>query len=304
MDEQELVNVEPQQSMQELVAQYGVEYPIEIIDSPESPRLAEIAALDAEAFGGHVTLSEEDLRHIFGNGGVILGHTETDGRLITEATLVLNSDQEGPSPLERNLPEWLGYCDGAAVSKDYRGKGLQKQLLLARHEVAKSSGKEAAAASVRQANVTSIKSMIKTGYVMLADSPHYYGTDITDARVVMLHDFNIGNPFTELDSDHEMLEESLRGVIEPGQLQEKLSAGADIISLAVHQSDDTNEEYNIAVATLLRNGYIGVACSDIDIGDSDDERADAMTFIKLDSLPLETAESMRIRQKDIQAIVG
>ena len=187
MDERESANIEPQQSMQELVAQYGVEYPIEVIDSPESPRLAEIAALDGEAFGGHVTLSEEDLKHIFNNGGVILGHTETDGRLITEATLVLDADEKGPSPLERNLPEWLGYCDGAAVSKDYRGKGLQKQLLLARHEVAKSSGKEAAAASVRQANVTSIKSMIKTGYVMVADSPHYYGADISDARVVMLH---------------------------------------------------------------------------------------------------------------------
>ena len=291
--------------MQELVARYGVEYPIEVIDSSESPlRLAEIAALDGQAFGGHVTLSEDDLKHIFNNGGVILGHTETDGRLITEATLVLNVNEKGPSPLERQLPGWLGYCDGAAVSKDYRGKGLQKQLLLARHEVAKASDKEAVAASVRQANVTSIKSMIKTGYVMIADSPHYYGTDTTDARVVMLHDFKIGNPFAELDSDHEMLEDSLRGVIEPGQLQEKLSSGADIISLTVHQSDETDEEYNKAVATLLRNGYIGVACSDIDIGDSDSERADAMTFIKLGSLPVDTAESLRIRQKEVQAIVG
>ena len=133
MDEQELLNSEPQPNLQELVAQYSSEYPIEVIDSPESPRLSEIAALDAEAFGGHQTLSEEDLKHIFNNGGVILGHTEADGRLISEATLVLNSDTEGPSLLERQLPSWLGYCDGAAVSTEYRGKGLQKQLLLARH---------------------------------------------------------------------------------------------------------------------------------------------------------------------------
>lgn len=304
MDENGSQNIEPKVNLQELLLQFGADYPIDVVDSPESPRLSEIAALDAEAFGEHQTLTEEDLKHILSKGGVILGHTEHSGRLISEATLILNANPKGPSLLECGLPEWLGYCDGAAVSKEYRGKGLQKQLLLARHEVAKAFGKEATAASVRQTNVISIKSMFKTGYVMLADSPQYYGESPEDARVVMLNDFEVGNPFAELDSDHEMLDEILRGVIDPSVLREKLSAGSDIISLAVHQSDEVKEEYNMAVATLLRNGYIGVACSDIDIGDSDGERANAMTFIRFESLPLDAAEAIRLRQREVQSIVG
>ncbi len=64
------------------------------------------------------------------------------------------------------------------------------------------------------------------------------------------------------------------------------------------------EDYNKAVATLLRNGYIGDVCNDIAIGDSGSERADAMTFIRLESLPLEAAETIKLRQQEVQAIVG
>ena len=304
MDENETIIPEPEQQIQEIVKQFGTDYPIEVMDNPESPRLAEVADIDAEAFKGQKKLTQEDFMHIFQNGGVILGHVGPDNKLISEASLLLATDPEGSSILERNMPGWLAYCDGAAVIKEFRGKGLQKQLLLAREEVAKLSKKEASGASVRQNNVASIRSMISTGYVMIADSPHYYGENDKDARVVMLKDFGIGNPFKDLDSDHELLDESLRGVIEPNNIQDKLAEGADVISVAVIQSEDVNSEYNRAVATLLRNGYIGVACNDIDIGDSDSERSDAMTFVKIDSLPLEVREPLRLRQKEIQSVVG
>lgn len=304
MNENETQNNELAKTTQEIVEQFSVDYPIEFIDSPESPRLSEVAALDAELFGSHQSLSEEEFREIVEKGGVILSHVGPGNQLISEASLMLTSAEDGPSSLERDLPEWLAYCDGAAVSKEYRGKGLQKQLLNAREAVAKEAGKEASAASVRQKNVTSIKSMMRGDYIMLADSPHYYGDEPKDARVVMLKDFELGNPLKELDSDHEMLENSLRGVIEPSAIQEKLDSGADVISIVVQQSDEVDEVYNQAVATLLRNGYIGVACSDIDIGDSDSERSDAMTFIRLESLPLEVAEAVKLRQKEVQSIVG
>lgn len=289
---------------QEIVAQFGNDYPIEIITSPESPRLAEVASLDAELFGEHQSLTEDEFREIIEQGGVILSHVGPDNKLISEASLMLTSNEQGPSLLERNLPHWLAYCDGAAVAKEFRGKGLQKELLNAREAIAKEANKEATAASVRQRNLASIKSMIRGGYIMIADAPNYYGDRPTDARVIMMKDFQIGNPFTELDSDHEMLEDSLRGVVEPSSVQEKLSAGADVISVSVQQSDDVDEDYNQAVASLLRNGYIGVSCNDIDIGDSDSERADAMTFVRINSLPIESAEALRIRQKDLQTIVS
>lgn len=304
MDEVEKEKNEPVQEIQEIVRHFGTDYLIEVIDNPDSPRLTEVASIDAEAFKGQKKLEKEDFLHIFENGGVILGHVGPNNQLISEASLLLDADPEGASLLERNMPTWLGYCDGAAVIKEFRGKGLQKQLLLAREEVAKSSKKEASAASVRQNNVTSIRSMLNTGYVMIADSPHYYGDEEKDGRVVMLKDFKVGNPMKDLDSDHELLEESLRGVIDPQVIQDKLAQGADVISIAVTQSEIVNSEYNRAIATLLRNGYIGTSCNDIDIGDSDSERSDAMTFVKLDTLPLEVQEPIRLRQKEIQTIVG
>ncbi len=303
MNENETQKQELTRTTQEVVAQFGIDYPIEVINSPESPRLAEVAALDAELFGEHQSLTEDEFREIVEKGGVILSHVGPENRLISEASLMLAPNEQGLSSLERNLPDWLAYCDGAAVAKEFRGKGLQKQLLNAREAVAKEANKEATAASVRQRNLASIKSMIRGGYVMIADAPTYYGDKPTDARVVMVKDFQIGNPFAELDSDHEMLEGSLRGVIEPSSVQEKLATGADVISVSVQQSDDVDETYNKAVAILLRNGYVGLSCNDIDIGDSDSERADAMTFVKIDSLPTENAEAIRLRQKEIQTIV-
>ena len=298
----EIIN--PISSSQEMAKQESQDYKIEVITDPRSPRIAEVAALDAKLFGEHKSLPAESFIGIMESGGAVLGHVSEGGALISEASIILNPVEDGDCSLERMLPSWLAYCDGAAVATEYRGLGLQKQLLAARETFAVKAGKEASSASVRQKNIASVRSMLAKGYIMISDAPRYYGSAPEDARVVMLHDFKLGNPFINLDTTHEMLEPGIKGVVAPQGVLDKISDNADIISIPTEQSDEVDEEYNIAINRLLSHGYIGVACGDIDVGDGDTTATHAMTFLRIGALPAEVAESVLDRKRELDNIVA
>src|SRR6478735_3453801 len=103
MDENQELVTESQKSLQEIIAQVGSQYPIEVINNPESPRIIEVAAVDAEVFGAHKSLTEPEFREIIRQGGVILGHIGPEGKLVSEASLVMSANTTGLSQLERNL---------------------------------------------------------------------------------------------------------------------------------------------------------------------------------------------------------
>lgn len=301
-----MANIESESSEQtnisEVIKQIESSLPIELIQDPNSPRIPEIASLDAESFGAHKSLTAEDLSGIIAKGGVLFGHISPEGKIVSEATLVLNADSEGLSTLERSLPAWLAYCDGAAVSQSHRGKGLQKELLTAREKVAEVKGKEASAASVRHRNLSSIRSMLRNGYVMIADAPGYYGDGEEDDRVVMLKQFSEDNPMSSLTIEHQALEIDHKGITQPVDVADKIDSNADVIGLPVQHSDEVDGHYNTAVAALLRNGYTGVACHDLDIGDSDGERESVMVFVKLDTLG-SLADKFSQRQSELQDLL-
>ncbi len=291
-------------SMQETVNQVSHEFKIEVISDPHSPRIEEVAALDARLFGEHKSLPPEAFREILESGGAVLGHINESGALISEASIILNAVEDGECSLERELPQWLAYCDGAAVDTEYRGRGLQKQLLAAREAVAIEAGKEASSASVRQKNVASVRSMLAKGYILISDAPQYYGSAPEDDRVAMLHDFELGNPFNDLDTDHKMLERSIQGIIQPQDVLDRVAQKADVVSLPTEQSDEVDDVYNKAVSALLSNGYIGVACGDIDVGDGDAVATHAMTFLRVAALPPELANKVLNRKHELDLIVS
>lgn len=281
---------------------------LEIIDNLENPEhlraIEEVAALDAELFGRHKSLSAEDFTSIMKNGATIIAHRAEDGKLVSEASLIFNKDTNGSSTLERGLPDELAYCDGAAVSKNYRGKGLQRELLAERERIAKEAGKEGITASVRQRNVASIRSMLNRGFVMISDAPGYYGDDPEDDRVIMLKRFDVPNYMEELRSDHEALDEGEAGVLLPDEIIARVAEEPPLISLSIEQSDDIDTKTNHAMATLLNSGYIAVSCHDIDIGDSDGERSSALTFVRIDSLPRGYAGSLEDTRQKIGQVVN
>lgn len=295
------VNRPSAQRIHEILDAVETAYPLEIIVDPDDPLLESVAALDAGLFGPHKSLSREDFSELVEKGAVVYAHRDGEA-LISEATLVFNKDPEGDSSLERGLPSWLGYCDGAAVAENYRGKGLQRELLQARELTAKEAGKEATGASVRHRNLASIRSMLRSGYVMIADAPSYYGEGIENDRVVMLKDFSFQNQLEALRSDSDALEDSLQGMSSIDELDELLSKNTPLITLGVEQNDAVDSSYNQAVAKLLRNGYIGVSCHDLDVGDSDGERSNAMVFVLIDSMQ-GVKDSIRAKQQEVQTLL-
>src|SRR5690348_2659832 len=97
-----------QVNVAEVLSRLETSYPIEVIDDLLSPRVQEVAALDAELFGEHKSLPAEAFADIIKNGGAVFGHVNEKGDLISEASLILESNPgSGDSTLERGLPSWL-----------------------------------------------------------------------------------------------------------------------------------------------------------------------------------------------------
>lgn len=291
------------QTIAEALQHMETSFPIEIISDPNSPRVQEVADLDAKLFGEHKSLPKEAFAAIIENGGAVFGHVNPDNKLISEASLILNAaPATGECPLERALPSWLAYCDGAAVSTEYRGRGLQKELLQAREKIAESVGKEASSASVRHRNLSSIRSMLKSGYMIAGDAPGYYGDAPEDDRIVMMKMFGVDNPLEGLDIQEAALGVDHKGINGLDEVGGKIQGGSDIISLVVQQSDEADGQLNEAMSDLLKNGYVGVSCHDLDIGDSDGDRESALVFVKLGTLGA-VGEKFGAKQQELQIVL-
>jgi ribosomal protein S18 acetylase RimI-like enzyme len=273
----------------EHVSQRPVDVTLEVITDPASSIITEIARLDQELFGTHKSLSEEDFSSILANGGMLFAHLNQNGIAISEASLVLNPSEQAETAIERSLPSWLAYCDGAAVSEDYRGLGLQKDLLRARESAAKDAGKEAIGASVRHRNLASIRSMFSAGYVMIADSPTFYGSSPEDARIFMLKEFSIESPAASHGLNFKV---------------GKLVLAQNAILVPTVHSDEIDEDYNKTVGLILGNGYIGTSCGDIDDRSVNALRLSAMIFRPLGSMTESCGDAYAARQEQLKAIIG
>jgi ribosomal protein S18 acetylase RimI-like enzyme len=251
-------------------------YPIDVIRHPEHPALAEVATLDRSAFGDRDAIPEDRLRDMVSDGGVVLLQRTPDGSIVSEAALVLEPHGSSPVSIERELPEWAGYCAGAAVDSSGQGHGLQRELLRAREALTRSAGKSAVASSVRQGNLKSIRSMLKTGYVVACDAPELYGRGLLGDRIVTLKLFDI-----------EIVSEIPNG---------------EAVELEVRQSDVPEAAHNAAMAKLLDDGYVGIACRDHEDSGSEDRRC-VMSFAPIESWAPEHAEYVRKRIAELQRIV-
>jgi hypothetical protein len=144
--------------------------------------------------------------------------------------------------------------------------------------------------------------MLRNGYSMIADAPGYYGDGIDNDRVVMLKRFDLENSLDHLSIDDDSLPNTLQGLTEPTAMDDKIASGADVIAILTKQSDEVDSVYNLTVSKLLRSGYAGVACNDLDVGDSDGGRESAMVFVRLATLG-ENAELSSQRQSELQTIL-
>lgn len=281
---------EPIPGFNEITSEFGEVYEeaglsLEVYGRENEKEITEVALLDQEIFGEHKSLPKEGFMRIVENGGYVLGVRDRGGRLLAEASLVLNNNPEsGDSQLERQLPDYMAYCDGAAVHQSQRKKGIQKWLLRSRESKAAEAGKTVMSASVRHRNIPSIKSMLKEGYVVVCDAPHYYGEGAEDSRILLVKVMEEANPMDALRADEEGIDFEHRGVTGLKDIDLAISEREDIISLEFQYSDEVDESFNGGVAKLLRSGYVGVSCHDVDIGDSDGERSSVLVFVRRDTV--------------------
>lgn len=292
-------------SLAEQINALGTDYVIELIDDPGSLRIHEIATMNRE-FGPLRTFDVKDFAAIIEKkDGFLLGHVNDSGALISAAGITLAGDSEGISPLERQLPPWLGYDYCAVVLERYRGSGLQKQLLGARAILARAAGKEGIAVSSRYRNLASLKSLYYAGYIMLADAPQYFsfGEGLENDRVLLLEDFTLENPLQGLRASDIDSRLDKKGLVDLNDVHARIEEVQDVISLPVVQDDAIEPAYHLAVRQLLRRNYIGVSCHAVDSGDSDGRTSDVMVFAHIDVLPVETARTVRNRRDALQSIL-
>ncbi len=266
---------------------------LDVIADAGDPRIAAVAALDRDLFGPHQSLDEAALRALLAAGGLLFVHQDPGGELVTEAALVLGANPAGPSALDRRLPPGLGYCDGAAVAPAWRRKGLQQALLRAREEAARARGLEGLCASVRHGNLASVRAMARRGFAMAVDSPRHFGRRPQDARVVMLKMF-------EWMPDAEPARAVPPGpALAPAQVAPRVADRCPVIELAARQGDAVDPVHDAAVASLLRAGYLGVACVPAATGGG----TFVLRFVRGDTLAGPGAARLRAAQVEVQALV-
>lgn len=252
--------------------------PIEVIRESDHPLLTEVAGLDYRAFGEENSFSESEFRELIDNGAVVFLQRTLGGSVVSEAMLTLEAHEQSSVLLERGLPPWLAYCAGAAVDESHRGQGLQRELLMVREAAAQAAGKEGVASSVRQKNLASIRSMLKTGYLVTCDAPGLFGAGEQGDRVVMLRLFGVDTSAAEVD-------------------------GEQLVELEVTQSDEVDSQYNAAVGRLLRDGYVGVNCRDFETGPTGGERTCLMTFAQTDHVAAKQSRLIKDRVAELQTIL-
>lgn len=154
-----------------------------------------LAEFDNVLFAGYHHVPDDFYNKLFQAGAWVIGHVKDDDvnrdSIVSVASYFSRPSANSEAPrLERELPEWLGFLDGAAVRKEYRktltGLDLHGDLIDRRLKKAEEDGKTAVAAAVRPDNVTSVSNLQSHGISLAVNAKNFYGWRFSDQRVIAL----------------------------------------------------------------------------------------------------------------------
>ncbi|HEV7423785.1 MAG TPA: hypothetical protein VGO21_01190 [Candidatus Paceibacterota bacterium] len=255
-----------------------LEFPVKTIDTLTQDILLQMVALEQSAWG-RTTTTEELAEWLQGAlVGAIYSGDQMIGNVITRTVANPESDQ---LVLKRLPPEsWNG--DGTAIHPHFRGKRLQKALLLSRIELARQSEKETIISTVRPENGASLRNIISTGARILAYSSDYYPKSDDPARLVWEND-----------------------LIKPATAEEKIEKKdgefPDIV-IEVRSGEEVDIEAQKAISEILSKEYIGVAVQTLG-KDKGVPTSSAIVFRHLSNFPPDVEKRLRERKKKIQEIL-
>lgn len=261
----------------------------EVINKGQIDKFQELAALDSELFGEYKSLTPNDFQRITETGGMIMAVREggIGGALVAEATLILDAYAEAPSILERKLPPTMAYCNGVGVVERHRGKGLERSLLQFRELAALDAMKRVMSVSVRVQNIASIISLLREGYIITSYVDDYFYHDSTEtgiSRFVMTKIIGVYNELVDLNAIDDRFDYVSKGVTPLKALDEVLIQQSPMIVVAIdNDKRDSLSNSELAIGKILQQNYVGVACHDLDIADSDGQSSYGLVFVRLDT---------------------
>lgn len=162
---------------------------VPILETFGPDEATELTDFDRELFAGFHDVSDDFYPRLFSDGATVIGHRDKQGKIISVAALYTQSlsDPEAPR-LERQIPAWACFLDGAAVDPQFRKSirpdlDLHGELLTWRLDAARQLGKAAALTVVRADNIPSDRNLRRKGWHALLDAPGYYGPRPEDGRI-------------------------------------------------------------------------------------------------------------------------
>jgi len=283
------MNEDPLKKLQSAPTEFSpsneLEFPVKILDLNNPNTWEQVAPgileLENKAWEYDPPLDLDDLKKLV--KGAIVGVIYSEGKIVGNVMTRVEAEPNGNERIVKRLPLESLKGDGTAVLPDFRGRELQKILLLSRLDLARQLKKETILSYVLSNNGASLKNIINTGARILAYFPDYFKDNENPARLVWENDLVIPSMPDE-------------------KIEKKEGKFPDII-IEIQSGDKVDIKAKEALAKILSEDYIGIS---VQSGGSDGVKALSNTrimFRHLSNFPPDTQTRLRERKKKIQEIV-
>lgn len=249
------------------------------LDKVTPEMLPEMVALEETIW--HRKITTEELAEWL--KGAVVGAIYSGDKMIGNVITRTEAQKGTGQMILENLPPESLNADGSAVLPDFRGRGLQKTLLLSRIELARNLGKETIVSTVRAENGASLRNIINSGARILAYSLDYYPNTEDPARLIWENDLKIPN--------------------ERSNVEEKKNVKFPDVMLNVKSGEEADLKAQQEIAKILSGDYIGIAVNTSKKDEMGVPLDSTIVFRHLSSFSPDVAKRLRERKQKIQEML-
>jgi GNAT superfamily N-acetyltransferase len=224
--------------------EFSLRHKCDLTLASSSDHFRTAVSLEREIFAGHEPASLAELKLMAEHGLLFLLHASE--RPIGEAQ-VLFERLSGLGRLEAVLPNESAFLEGLGLAAVARGRGLQRLLIGASEELARTNGKQTIYTAVREGNGASLRQFFKSGYCLVAADQAHYGSSASHARLILEHDFR---------DTGEIYADVRLGSVD--QTDGRVIRHGDLIGIVVEDGDQPDVEAQRLIASLLLKSHVGV----------------------------------------------
>ncbi len=203
-------------------------------------------------------------------------------RMIGDAMTRTEVEPKGNGRILQALPPESLNADGTVVHPYYRGKGLQKLLLLSRLKLAREYGKETILSCVRLEHGASLRNIMFSGARIFAYCNNYFPESHNTARVIWEND--------------------LKAQAGPEEKLEKKDGEFPDVVIKVKSGDLVDQEAQKKIEEILSQDYVGISVQ-AEENDAKILESSKIVFRHLSNFPPSVTERLRERKQRILAVL-